>query len=185
MCGVVPTPPEPKFIVPFLALASAIRSLIDLIGELALTTATSGEMPIIARPVSSLVGIELEFLVERRRDRERGLAADHDGVAVGGCLGDRVRGDQSAGAGAVLDHEGLARRLRELLRDDAPGDIGAAAGREADDKLDRMVRIFRLGVARSRRETNRQRQAERKAEHDAPRCAMQSHDGSSLPGAVL
>ena len=55
MCGVVPTPPEPKFIVPFLALASAIRSWIEWIGELALTTATSGEMPIIARPVNSLV----------------------------------------------------------------------------------------------------------------------------------
>jgi hypothetical protein len=49
MCGVVPTPPEPKFIgrsSPWLG----DQVLIDLIGELALTTATSGEMPIIARP---------------------------------------------------------------------------------------------------------------------------------------
>ena len=56
MCGVVPTPPEAKFMVPFFALASAIRSCSVLIGELALTTATSGETPIIARPVSSLTG---------------------------------------------------------------------------------------------------------------------------------
>ena len=151
MCGVVPTPPEPKFIAPFFALASAIRSLIEWIGELALTTATSGEMPIIARPVSSLVDVELEFLVERRRDRERGLAADHDGVAVGRRLGDLLGGDQSAGAGPVLDHEALAGRLGELLRDHARRDVGAAAGREADHDLDRMIGIFRrLGLARGR-----------------------------------
>src|SRR5438105_4515865 len=42
MCGVVPTPPEPKFIVPFFAFASAISSWIDLIGESAFTTATTG-----------------------------------------------------------------------------------------------------------------------------------------------
>jgi hypothetical protein len=46
---------DPKFIVPFLALASATKSWIERIGELALTTATSGEMPIIAKPVKSLV----------------------------------------------------------------------------------------------------------------------------------
>ena len=62
MCGVVPTPPEPKFIAPFFALASAIRSLIEWIGELTLTTATSGEMPIMARPVSSLVTSSWNFL---------------------------------------------------------------------------------------------------------------------------
>ena len=62
MCGVVPTPPEPKFIVPFLAFASAIRSLSDLIGESALTTATSGEIPIIAKPVSSFAVSSWNFL---------------------------------------------------------------------------------------------------------------------------
>ena len=38
-----------------LNFASATRSWIERIGELALTSATSGEMPIIARPVKSLV----------------------------------------------------------------------------------------------------------------------------------
>ena len=41
------------------------------------------------------------------------------------------------------------------------GDVGAAAGREADHDLDRTIRIFRrLGVARRRRETSAERNAE-------------------------
>ena len=55
MCGVVPTPPEPKFNPPGWDFANAISSAIDLIGDEACTTATSGEMPTIAMPVNALV----------------------------------------------------------------------------------------------------------------------------------
>ena len=119
-----------------------------------------------------LGGIELEFPVERRRDRERGLAADHDGVAVGGGLGDRLGGDQSAGAGTVLDHEGLARRLRgAFARSSAPATSVPPPAVKPITTLTERSGYFVcawLGAGRD----NRQRQAER----DTQRCAMRSHD---------
>ncbi len=54
MCGVVPTPPDPKVNPPGCDLANAISSAIDLIGDEVGTTATSGEMPTIAIPVNAL-----------------------------------------------------------------------------------------------------------------------------------
>src|SRR3977135_3011455 len=40
-------------------------------------------------------------------DRERTEGGGADGVAVGGALGDQIDADIAAGAGPVLDHEGL------------------------------------------------------------------------------
>ena len=54
MCGVVPMPPEAKFIPLGCDFAKAIKSAIDLIGDEVGTTATSGEMPTIAIPVNAL-----------------------------------------------------------------------------------------------------------------------------------
>ena len=64
--------------------------------------------------------------------------------------------DRRAGAGAVLDDEGLAEPLRQPLPDQAAVDVGRPAGRKADDQTYRMVRIIeRRGVARQGRDRSR------------------------------
>ena len=45
ICGVVPTPPVPKMILPGCALAMAITSDVVCAGNDGLTTSTSGEAP--------------------------------------------------------------------------------------------------------------------------------------------
>ena len=56
MCGVVPSPPDPKLTVPGLALAIAITSLTDCAGTEGFTTRTSGETAAIEIPAKSLAG---------------------------------------------------------------------------------------------------------------------------------
>ena len=53
MCGVVPTPPEPKLMAPGLALAISISSPTDLAANEGLTTSTSGEAPSRQTPATS------------------------------------------------------------------------------------------------------------------------------------
>ena len=60
-------------------------------------------------------------------------------VAVGGGVRDRFGAEIAAGAGAVLDHELLAEPLTKLLRHDAGDNVGAAAGRERHDQMDRPL----------------------------------------------
>ena len=75
--------------------------------------------------------------IERQRlhagqDGDGGVARPHQRVAVGGCLGDLVGADGARIAGDVLDHHRLAPGLREFLGEHAAGDVGGAAGGEAD-----------------------------------------------------
>ena len=79
-------------------------------------------------------------IVGRRRhqrgDGDEVAGGDEDRVAVRRRLGHGVDAERAAGAGAVLDHHGLAERLGELLADEARADIGDAAGRERHDDAD-------------------------------------------------
>ena len=90
----------------------------------------------------------LERIVGRRRIEARidheGAGADQQGVAVRRHAGDRGGRDVAAGAAAVLDDHRLAERFAERRVDDAGGDVGAAAGREAHHHGDLPVRILRL-----------------------------------------
>jgi hypothetical protein len=80
----------------------------------------------------------------------------HDVVAVGRRFRRELRRDHPGGAPAVLDEDGLAEVLGELLRDDAPDDVGAAAGREADEHTDRLGWVL-LGGGGAARESGQQR----------------------------
>jgi hypothetical protein len=77
-----------------------------------------------------------------RVDREDGGRRLQDAGAVR-CGGlDGLHGDLAAGAGLVLDHGGLGKVARQLLRD-APADgVGRAAGGKAGDDLG----VFQLGL---------------------------------------
>ncbi len=78
--------------------------------------------------------IEGHRLVDRRIDgHQAGRRQQHRG-AVGRRLGDRVAADVAPGAGAVLDHDRLAKALGHLLADDAAQHVDRAAGRERDDQ---------------------------------------------------
>ena len=93
--------------------------------------------------LSRIIG---QLLVERRIHRHGPAGRHHDGVAIGRALRDLDRGCHRAGAGAVLDHERLAEAVGELLADQSPEDVGAAAGGERHDEIDLMA-----GIIRSRR----------------------------------
>jgi hypothetical protein len=114
--------------------------------------------------------IDGELTIQRGRHRERSLAAHHQRVSVGSGLRDRLGGDHAARAGAVLHHHGLAQTFGQFLRQDAGGDVGAAAGGKADKNLDGPVGIARgLRVARehehTRGEDETQQDAQRLPEH--------------------
>jgi hypothetical protein len=71
-------------------------------------------------------------------------------VAVGGSLGSRVGGNDPAGAGLVLDHEGAAEFFRHARRHEARYVIDRAAGGKRQNEPDRSLRILRLAWAGSR-----------------------------------
>ena len=88
-------------------------------------------------------------------------------VAVGRRLGGLDRADDAAGAGAVLDHEGLAKTLLQDAADLAGGDIGRAAGAERDDHPDRPGGIVlrqtwrrKNGLCREKRCRQRKRRSQ-------------------------
>ncbi|MGY3408279.1 hypothetical protein ACVWZV_004392 [Bradyrhizobium sp. GM5.1] len=90
------------------------------------------------------VAHQLVFALVRRQQRfVRGLRVGHhqQRVAIGGRLRRFDRADDAARAGAVLNHEGLAKTLLERIADLPGGDIGRPAGAEGHDDPDRMVGI--------------------------------------------
>ena len=69
---------------------------------------------------------------------ERVAGGDDDQrVAVGRRLRQRFRGDDAAGAGAVLDHDRLAPALRQFVAERARHDVDRAAGRIWHQDADR------------------------------------------------
>ena len=80
-------------------------------------------------------------------ERQAGIGGCHhdvrcgvhqQGVAVGFGFRDQARADRRAGAAAILDDEGLAGLLADLLEHGARGDVGGAAGGERHDDPDRL-----------------------------------------------
>ena len=91
---------------------------------------------------------------QRRVDRQRhGLQADR--VAVGRRLGDRIHTEVASRAGLVLDEHRFAECLAPLVGDQAPDDVGAAAGGVGHNQLDGPFGVV-LGPRR-RRAKGRQR----------------------------
>ena len=81
-------------------------------------------------------------LVDDRPDRHRAARADQNRVAVGRFLRRVVGRKPPARARLVLDDHGPAGASRcSFVRDEAREDVVAAAGREADDHADHLVRI--------------------------------------------
>ena len=100
----------------------------------------------VAREVVRQVG-------EQRRVHGIGRRGEEQRVAVRRGVDDRLGAEIAAGAGLVLDHDGLAERIAQPLRCDPRGDVDLAAGGEADDQADRMRRIgLRPGDARRQRQ---------------------------------
>jgi hypothetical protein len=90
--------------------------------------------------------IERQVVVEADIDG-KGAGGEQDGVAVRLRVGDIAHADIAAGAAAVLDDEGLARRLAQRRGDDAANEVRRAAGRVGDDDLHRPVGIGGEGGA--------------------------------------
>src|SRR5262249_45737166 len=90
-------------------------------------------------------GIErAERVVAQRLVHDGGddLPGGHDAERVAVLVGarDRLVAERAGGAGPVLDHHRLAEPLLQRLGDDAADDVGAAAGPERHDHLDRPLR---------------------------------------------
>ena len=81
-------------------------------------------------------------------DRLDAGGADQQGVPVRRRLGRRVGRHIAVGAGAVLDDDGLAERLRQRLAHHARHHVGHAAGREGNDQLDGFGGPGGLGLGR-------------------------------------
>ncbi len=79
--------------------------------------------------------------IKDRGDRERGLGTHHECVSVGRRLRHVGCCDHATRPGAVLNDDRLAEAVGHFRREDAGDDVGAAAGAEADEKLDRPVGI--------------------------------------------
>ncbi len=85
--------------------------------------------------------------IGRRRDGV-GRRLDQQRVAVGPCAGDGGGADRAARSRLVLDDEGLAELLAELLGDHARHHVGRAAGGQRHDDVHRPVGpALRVGAA--------------------------------------
>ena len=99
------------------------------------------------------------FRIDRRAHRHDARRPEQQCVAVGGRLGRDVRPQHAARARPVLDNDALAKSLLQPLRDQSRDDVGAAARREADDDLDRAVRVGAALRMRRRRGEERESKA--------------------------
>src|SRR5262245_15338587 len=88
------------------------------------------------------VADEIEFEIAVQCRVPRVYRSDQEQrIAVGRRTYDRLGADIAAGTRPALDDELLAEPLREPLADQASDDVGAAAGRKADDDAHRPGRI--------------------------------------------
>jgi len=69
-----------------------------------------------------------------------GIGADHQRVAVRGRALDCLRGDDAVSASLVLNDDGLAEIIPQLLRNEARHAVGRAPGRTWEDHADRTPR---------------------------------------------
>jgi hypothetical protein len=88
---------------------------------------------------------------QRRVDRRIADRHERERVAVGRRFRDRRHRNVAGGADAVLDDHALIPALRQPVGNDARESVRRAAGREADDDVDRPCGIIRVvGGARCR-----------------------------------
>ncbi len=82
-----------------------------------------------------------------RGDGRDDLARGHDAdrVAVGRGARDDIIAEDAAGARLIFDHHRLAELGLHRIRQDAGDDVGAAAGPERDDEMDRSLRKILRG----------------------------------------
>ena len=105
-----------------------------------------------------LLGVVVQLLVERGVGGEDAVVAHQQRVAVGSGTGDLLGGDVAAGAGPVLDDEGLVQDVLKPPADDARQHVARPARREGDQQRDRPVRIgalLRVGRRRTPRPARR------------------------------
>ena len=123
------------------------------------------------------------LLVEPGIDRVRD-GNDQKRVAVGRRFCGEIGADHAAGAAAVVDKDLLAEFFAELVGDDAPDHVVAAAGRERDDQADRAARIIVRG--RCRRGEQRQRKREEKrAERNRAKSRHQCLPNPAVPAFFI
>ena len=98
----------------------------------------------VAEQLEALRPAELRGALDRHGDERRRID-EADGVAVGRGVGDRGEADLAAGARAMHDDDlrAAADVLLEVRLDRARDEIRPAAGRVADDEVDRLVRVRR------------------------------------------
>jgi hypothetical protein len=106
---------------------------------------------------------EILLHLERQAGEERGNGdgriRHQQGMAVRIRLGDDLCAEIACGAGPIVDDEGAAQVVGELLRDGARRDIGRAAGRKSDHNTDRARRVFlREGATRPENDQDQRRQ---------------------------
>src|SRR5215467_2678313 len=128
-----PVPFEARLILPGLALAWAMNSGTVLAGNDGLTSKTKESLLMLATGSMSRVTVTVLFLIERHVDDVRG-GDKKKRVAVGRSARDRLECEIAAGARPVVDDHRLAEPLRQRLADQAPNDVGRAAGRNEDDQ---------------------------------------------------
>src|SRR6185295_404935 len=97
--------------------------------------------------------VKRQLFVHRRIDKVVRPDKD-DGVAVRGRTQCRLHADVAAGADAVLDDELLAEMLRQILAEQAAGDVIRAASGKADDEVDRLAWIVERRGAHAREREN-------------------------------
>ena len=101
------------------------------------------------------------------RHRDQRVGRDQQGGAVGRGAGDDVAADHAARAGLVLDDDGGAQHLAQLVGDDARGDVDVPARRIGRHDLDRLVES--LGQGRSRPESEAEKGPENRYQaHELP-----------------
>ena len=105
-----------------------------------------------------------EIAIQCGRDGERARAAVKERVAVRRRLCGGGRADGAASARAVVDDDGLAESLGELLADEAADDVGRPARRERHDEMDRLRGI---ALRRDKRDGQGAKQRERGAQHQS------------------
>jgi hypothetical protein len=98
-------------------------------------------------------GVERQLGIEIRHDGMR-AGRDQQCITVGRRLGHQVCRNIAARAGAVIDDDLLIPQLTQFLADDAPEQIGAAAGRIANDNAHRLGRIILRTKTGGIKETN-------------------------------
>ena len=89
-------------------------------------------------------------VVRRLREHHRREHGDddrrqHQDASIGRRVLHRLGDDPSAGAGPVLDHDRLLQLVLHAVGDQPRGDVGRAAGGEADEQPHRLVDLGERG----------------------------------------